>query len=205
MAGSPSIRRTQRNILALRKTVGSPDAIATTLRQLVPAKAGGEHQAGEARRDSRVMRDGKFGCWRLPVHVDILLPRTDNCCRTGHYQQCNPHHRRKPEIQRTLASSRRRRLHGSGSPDDPRHRHQLWQATHLHLHGRAMTTVEALEAEARQLAPTDLSRLLERLVASLDADPAVEAEGGGAGRSTPSRTGFKDGPVGRLRRSSCPP
>lgn len=40
-----------------------------------------------------------------------------------------------------------------------------------------MTTVEALEAEARQLAPTDLSRLLERLVASLDADPAVEAEG----------------------------
>ena len=38
-----------------------------------------------------------------------------------------------------------------------------------------MTThLEALEAQALQLAPADRSRLLERLIASLDIDPDVE-------------------------------
>jgi Putative addiction module component len=38
-----------------------------------------------------------------------------------------------------------------------------------------MTThLEALEAEALKLAPADRSRLLERLIASLDVDPDVE-------------------------------
>ena len=35
-------------------------------------------------------------------------------------------------------------------------------------------TLEALEAEAMKLSPADRRRLLERLVASLDLDPAVE-------------------------------
>ena len=37
------------------------------------------------------------------------------------------------------------------------------------------THLEALEAEALKLAPADRSHLLERLIASLDADPEVEA------------------------------
>lgn len=37
------------------------------------------------------------------------------------------------------------------------------------------TTVETLEAEALKLAPADKSRLLERLIASLDEDPETEA------------------------------
>lgn len=37
------------------------------------------------------------------------------------------------------------------------------------------TSLEALEAEALKLAPAERSHLLERLVASLDADPEVEA------------------------------
>jgi hypothetical protein len=38
-----------------------------------------------------------------------------------------------------------------------------------------MTThLEALESEALKLAPADRSRLLERLIASLDIDPEVE-------------------------------
>lgn len=37
------------------------------------------------------------------------------------------------------------------------------------------TQLEVLEAQALQLAPADRSHLLERLIASLDADPAVEA------------------------------
>ena len=36
------------------------------------------------------------------------------------------------------------------------------------------TTLEVLEAEALKLTPADRSRLLERLVASLDSDPEVE-------------------------------
>jgi hypothetical protein len=37
------------------------------------------------------------------------------------------------------------------------------------------THLEILEAEALKLAPADRSHLLERLIASLDADPEVEA------------------------------
>ncbi|HEX4961408.1 MAG TPA: addiction module protein [Thermoanaerobaculia bacterium] len=36
------------------------------------------------------------------------------------------------------------------------------------------TNLEALEAEVLKLAPADRSHLLERLIASLDADPEVE-------------------------------
>lgn len=36
------------------------------------------------------------------------------------------------------------------------------------------TSLEALEAEALKLSPADRSRLLERLIASLDSDPEVE-------------------------------
>ena len=36
------------------------------------------------------------------------------------------------------------------------------------------TSLETLEAEALKLAPADRSHLLERLIASLDADPEVE-------------------------------
>ena len=36
------------------------------------------------------------------------------------------------------------------------------------------TRLEVLEAEALKLAPADRSHLLERLIASLDADPEVE-------------------------------
>ena len=36
------------------------------------------------------------------------------------------------------------------------------------------TPLEVLEAEALKLAPADRSHLLERLIASLDADPEVE-------------------------------
>jgi hypothetical protein len=35
-------------------------------------------------------------------------------------------------------------------------------------------TVETLEAAALQLTPADRARLVDRLIASLDADPAVE-------------------------------
>ena len=35
-------------------------------------------------------------------------------------------------------------------------------------------TVETLEADALQLAPSDRARLVERLIASLDADPEIE-------------------------------
>ncbi len=37
------------------------------------------------------------------------------------------------------------------------------------------TSLEVLEAEVLQLAPTERSHLLERLIASLDSDPEVEA------------------------------
>lgn len=37
------------------------------------------------------------------------------------------------------------------------------------------TNLEVLEAEALKLSPSDRSHLLERLIASLDADPEVEA------------------------------
>ncbi len=37
------------------------------------------------------------------------------------------------------------------------------------------THLEVLEAEALKLAPADRSHLLERLIASLDSDPEVEA------------------------------
>ena len=36
------------------------------------------------------------------------------------------------------------------------------------------TSLEALESEVLKLGPADRSHLLERLIASLDADPAVE-------------------------------
>jgi putative addiction module component (TIGR02574 family) len=38
------------------------------------------------------------------------------------------------------------------------------------------TTIEALEAEALQLPRADRARLVERLIASLDIDPAIEEE-----------------------------
>jgi putative addiction module component (TIGR02574 family) len=38
------------------------------------------------------------------------------------------------------------------------------------------TSLEAIEAEALKLAPADRSHLLEKLIASLDADPSIEAE-----------------------------
>jgi hypothetical protein len=37
------------------------------------------------------------------------------------------------------------------------------------------TALEVLEAEVLKLAPADRSHLLERLIASLDADPEIEA------------------------------
>lgn len=37
------------------------------------------------------------------------------------------------------------------------------------------TSLEVLEAEALQLAPSERSHLVERLLASLDADPELEA------------------------------
>jgi len=37
------------------------------------------------------------------------------------------------------------------------------------------TKLEVLEAEALQLAPADRTHLLERLIASLDSDPEIEA------------------------------
>ena len=37
------------------------------------------------------------------------------------------------------------------------------------------TNLEAIEAEALKLAPSDRSHLLEKLIASLDIDPEVEA------------------------------
>ncbi len=37
------------------------------------------------------------------------------------------------------------------------------------------TNLEVLDAKALKLAPADRSRLLERLIASLDSDPEVEA------------------------------
>jgi putative addiction module component (TIGR02574 family) len=37
------------------------------------------------------------------------------------------------------------------------------------------TNLEAIEAEALKLAPSDRSHLLEKLIASLDVDPEVEA------------------------------
>jgi len=40
------------------------------------------------------------------------------------------------------------------------------------------TALEVLEAEALKLSPSDRSHLLERLIASLDADPEVEAAWG---------------------------
>ena len=43
------------------------------------------------------------------------------------------------------------------------------------LEVRISTSLEALEAEALKLSPAERSHLLERLVASLDADPEVEA------------------------------
>ena len=36
------------------------------------------------------------------------------------------------------------------------------------------TTIEALEAEALQLSRAERARLVERLIASLDTDPAIE-------------------------------
>jgi putative addiction module component (TIGR02574 family) len=38
-----------------------------------------------------------------------------------------------------------------------------------------LSTVEALEAEALQLSAAERARLVERLIASLDVDPEVEA------------------------------
>ena len=38
------------------------------------------------------------------------------------------------------------------------------------------TNLELLEAEAMKLAPSDRSHLLQRLIASLDVDPAIEKE-----------------------------
>jgi putative addiction module component (TIGR02574 family) len=42
------------------------------------------------------------------------------------------------------------------------------------LEASVSTNLEILEAEVLQLAPADRSRLLERLISSLDADPEVE-------------------------------
>ena len=52
----------------------------------------------------------------------------------------------------------------------------LFSAT---IWSKAMSTnLEALEAEALKLAPSDRSHLLERLIASLDSDPQLEAAWG---------------------------
>ncbi|MGH8729756.1 MAG: addiction module protein [Burkholderiales bacterium] len=40
--------------------------------------------------------------------------------------------------------------------------------------GVMLSTVEALEAEALQLSASERARLIERLIASLDADPEIE-------------------------------
>jgi putative addiction module component (TIGR02574 family) len=53
---------------------------------------------------------------------------------------------------------------------------RLWQAVVrvASLEIAVNPTLEALEAEAMKLAPSDRSHLVERLIASLDADPDVE-------------------------------
>lgn len=55
----------------------------------------------------------------------------------------------------------------------------MWQAvlSEFFLWGEApmSTTLEALQAEVLRLSPTDRARLLDRLIASLDADTEVEA------------------------------
>ena len=59
-----------------------------------------------------------------------------------------------------------------------RARRFLWQATACQAcpdpDAKLSTTLEILEAEVLKLAPADRSRLLERLIASLDPDPEVE-------------------------------
>jgi putative addiction module component (TIGR02574 family) len=57
---------------------------------------------------------------------------------------------------------------------------QLWQATRLASQSvtekEMSTSLEAIQAEVLRLSPSDRSRLLERLIVSLDADAEVEAE-----------------------------
>jgi putative addiction module component (TIGR02574 family) len=56
----------------------------------------------------------------------------------------------------------------------------LWQATHPQsqsvLEKEMSTSLEAIQAEVLRLSPSDRSRLLDRLIVSLDADAEVEAE-----------------------------
>ena len=57
---------------------------------------------------------------------------------------------------------------------------KLWQATHLASQSvtekEMSISLEAIQAEVLRLSPSDRSRLLERLIVSLDADAEVEAE-----------------------------
>jgi len=57
---------------------------------------------------------------------------------------------------------------------------QLWQAAHLPslsaTEKELSTSLEAIQAEVLRLSPSDRSRLLDRLIVSLDADTAVEAD-----------------------------
>lgn len=54
----------------------------------------------------------------------------------------------------------------------------LWQAMGCRIHAApeiaVSTNLDVLEAEALKLAPADRSRLLERLIASLDSEPEIE-------------------------------
>jgi hypothetical protein len=58
----------------------------------------------------------------------------------------------------------------------------LWQAAHLPFQSATekemSTSLEAIQAEVLRLSPSDRSRLLDRLIVSLDADVEVEAEWG---------------------------
>jgi putative addiction module component (TIGR02574 family) len=51
--------------------------------------------------------------------------------------------------------------------------HIVWQSDH-DSEATMSAKIEILEAEALQLTPGDRARLIERLISSLDIDPAVE-------------------------------
>jgi Putative addiction module component len=72
---------------------------------------------------------------------------------------------------------RRRKHHQRGLHPGPVS--ELWEATPFELsspsEAHMSTTLEALQAEVLSLSPKDRARLLDRLIASLDADTEVEA------------------------------
>ena len=75
------------------------------------------------------------------------------------------------------ANGRWRKYHQRGLHPDPVS--DLWQAEPLELFSPSKahmsTTLEALQAEVLRLSPKDRARLLDRLIASLDADTEAEA------------------------------